>query len=326
MTDSSYLSTATLEALKLRSAKLRDLREYFYRNGFDEVQTPILSQDTVIDRHLNPLEVEVRDFPARHPGSYSWYLQTSPEQNMKRLLSSGMKSIFQIGPVFRAAEFGTTHNPEFTMAEWYRVGDDLESGIQLLEAIVVELLKTATPIRSTFAIEFALWTGLDPLGSPIEALQDHAMARRFVADRSWSADRDDWIDLIFSHDVQPNLGTETPLVVTHFPATQAALAKISEGDRRTAERFEIFYRGVELANGYHELLDAQVLRKRNVEANRHRLLDGKKALPEESRLLDAMDAGLPSCCGCAMGFDRIVMLAGGYNRLEQVLCFPWDRA
>ncbi|MFO0923430.1 MAG: EF-P lysine aminoacylase EpmA [Pirellulales bacterium] len=324
--DGSFRSTASAQILRQRAALLQSLRHFFDSRGMIEVQTPILSQDIVVDRHLDPLVVEVEDFPPRHGTSHTWYLQTSPEQNMKRLLASGLEAIYQIGPVFRSGEFGPFHNPEFTMVEWYRVGEDFEGGITFLEELTTHLLATAQPMRATFAEVFQKHLGIDALESSMDALADVAMARGHVQDRTWSMDRDDWINLLFSHDVQPQLGHEKPLVVTHFPATQAALARIADEDARTAERFEIFYRGVELANGYHELLDPSILRARNAIANAQRIEDGKTPLPSESRLLDAMESGLPACCGCALGFDRVVMLATESHSLRDVLCFPWDRA
>ncbi len=301
------------------------MREYFYDRDFVEVQTPILSHDVVIDRHLDPLLVPIEEKEPRHLGIHHRFLQTSPEQNMKRLLAGGLKAIFQIGPVFRAGEYGANHNPEFTMAEWYRVGDDLELGISFLEGLVAHLLHCSPPKRARFDEVFRKVVGICPLDASLEAMRQPALDWQLVDRIDWSDDREDWIDLLFSLKVQPTLGLEVPLVVSHFPATQAALAKISDDDPRTAERFEIFYRGIELANGYHELLDAQILRRRNEEANRQRKRDGKGALPEKSWLLDAMEAGLPPCCGCALGFDRVVMLADKANSLSEVLCFPWDR-
>lgn len=324
--DGSFRSTASAQALRQRAALLQSLRHFFDARGMIEVQTPILSQDIVVDRHLDPLVVEVKDFPPRHGTSHTWYLQTSPEQNMKRLLASGLEAIYQIGPVFRSGEYGPFHNPEFTMVEWYRVGEDFDGGISFLEELTMHLLATAKPMRATFAEVFYKHIGIDALEASMDALADAAMARGHVQDRTWSEDRDDWINLLFSHDVQPQLGHGLPLVVTHFPATQAALARLADEDARTAERYEIFYRGVELANGYHELLDPSILRARNAIANAQRKQDGKSPLPSESRLLDAMESGLPACCGCALGFDRVVMLATESRSLRDVLCFPWDRA
>jgi len=264
----------------------------------------------------------------RLPGepASNWFLQTSPEQAMKRLLSSGIGSIYQVGPVFRAGEKGRIHNPEFTMAEWYDVGAGLEDGIMLLDELLETLLGTQTCDRITFQDAFQKATGLELFESKEADLGRWAVDQNLVADSSWTDDWDDWIDLIFSERVQSTLGKERPIVVTHFPASQAALARVTPADPRTAERFEAFFQGVELANGYHELLDADQVQSRSHRANLQRELDGKKSLPVQNLLLDAMRAGIPSCCGCALGFDRVVMLACGATSLEQVISFTVDNA
>lgn len=324
--DDTYRATTSVANLRRRASLLQQTRAFFDERGFVEVQTPILSQDVIIDRHLDPMTVEVNWYPSRHPGQSGWFLQTSPEQNMKRLLASGMTNIYQLGPVFRAAEVGQRHNPEFTMLEWYEVGADFETGVLFLEELIQQLLATPNPMRTTYSKVFQNYTGVDPLSISIEELAEWAFERKLVDRLDWSTDRDDYLNLIFSLEIQDRLGHDAPLVVSHFPASQAALAKLGSEDQRTAERYEIFYKGLELANGYHELLDAKILRDRNEEANRLRVLDGKAILPEANRLLDAMEAGLPACSGCALGFDRLVMIAVGATDVSEVLCFPWDRA
>jgi elongation factor P--(R)-beta-lysine ligase len=321
-----FRPTATVESLRARAALLRACRDFFDARGFIEVQTPILSQDVVIDRHLDPLLVSVSGETSRHAGHSHRFLQTSPEQNMKRLLTLPIPAIYQLGPVFRAAEFGEMHNPEFTMLEWYRVGDDLEAGIQLLESLIQETLSVPHCQRMTYRDAFQRWLGVDALEAEVSSLAQIAITNGWVESQTWSTERDDWLNLLFSYGLQPRLGWEVPLVITHFPATQAALARISSEDSRTAERFEIFYRGVELANGFHELLDPIVLEERNRIANTQRSSDGKGMLPEANWLLDAMRSGIPACTGCALGFDRLAMLVMGAKRLSEVLCFPWDRA
>jgi elongation factor P--(R)-beta-lysine ligase len=320
----TFRPTASIEFIERRAALLKTLRRFFDDQSFIEVQTPILSKDTVIDRHIDLLSLEMDwpevDMPKR------WYLQSSPEAAMKRLLAAGMNRIYQIGPVFRAGERGLHHNPEFTMAEWYRVGDDLDAGLSLLDRLIQTLLETAPCKRVQYAQAFHNQTGLDVRIATTSELAQRAIDLNIVDRLTWSDDWDDWVNLIFSTIVQPKLGHDGPVLVTHFPASQAALAQLSQDDPRLAERFELFYRGVELANGYHELLDPVALRARNQKANADRLRDGKLALPEESFLLEAMDAGLPQATGCALGFDRVVMLACGSQRLADVLAFPIERA
>jgi elongation factor P--(R)-beta-lysine ligase len=309
--------------LKRRSQLLKQLRAFFDNRCFTEVQTPVLSQNTVIDRHLDPIEVAMQ-LPGSSPAT--WYLQTSPEQSMKRLLHSGIGSIYQIGPVFRAGELGRMHNPEFTMAEWYDVGADFEQGLTLLDELLQALLGTGNATRIPFEEAFRMATGLSLFEIRPKQFGEWAMEQGLVDSVDWSDDWDDWVNLIFSSCVQPKLGLEAPVLVTHFPRSQAALAKVCEQDNRTAERYEAFYQGVELANGYHELLDADELMERSKRANEQRVSDGKPALPLQNRLLDAMRAGIPHSCGCALGFDRVVMLACNAKSLEEVMAFTAENA
>ena len=318
-----FQTHAPVENLKQRADLLRTVRRFFDERGFTEVQTPVLSRNTIIDRHLDPLEL-VMALPGEIPTT--WYLQTSPEQSMKRLLNSGVGSIYQIGPVFRSGERGVNHNPEFTMAEWYDVDASLVDGLDLLDDLLRALLGTSSSARMRFDEVFRTATGLDLFSSSAIDLGRWSVEQNLVETEDWSSDWDDWVNLIFSERVQGTLGLERPVLVTHFPASQAALARVCDDDTRTAERFEAFFRGVELANGYHELLDADQLLARSVIANRQRIGDGKRALPLQNPLFEAMRAGMPSTCGCAMGFDRVVMLACEAGSLDEVVAFTAENA
>lgn len=320
---SDFQSQANPKSLLERARVLRLVRDFFDGRGFTEVQTPVLCREAVIDRHLDPIPVAMR-----LPGTEleTWFLQTSPEQSMKRLLASGLSSIYQIGPVFRDGELGRYHNPEFTMLEWYEIGAGYEAGQRLLCDLVELILGVATTVNMTFEQAFFRATGLSLYESSIADLGRFAVERQLVPTRDWSSDWDDWVNLLFSECVQATLGFDGPVLITNFPASQAALAQISLSDPRTAERYELFYRGVELANGYHELLDANVLRERDRIANAARIQDGKSALPECSKLLAAMEFGIPPCSGCALGFDRLVMLVCDVPTLKEVVAFTADRA
>lgn len=316
-------SSVSVANLKQRASILNKLRTYFNELGFTEVQTPVLSRDSIIDRHLDPIEVTMQ-LPGQPAAT--WYLQTSPEQSMKRLLCSGIGSIYQIGPVFRSGERGRLHNPEFTMAEWYQVDATMEHGLDLLDRLLMRLLGTPNALRIRFQDAFQNATGVDLFESKTHDLGEWAVQHGLVENMHWSSDWDDWVNLIFSERVQGTLGHASPVLVTHFPASQAALARICESDSRTAERFEAFYRGVELANGYHELMDAEQLERRANHSNEQRIQDGKKPLPIQNRLLDAMRSGMPNSCGCALGVDRVVMLACQANTIEQVISFVAENA
>ena len=318
--------TASMQSLRHRAELLWQIRSFFHQRAFAEVQTPILSHDTVIDRHIDPVSLPAGQLGLSILGDKRLYLQTSPEFCMKRLLAAGMSAIYELTSVFRAGERGNYHNPEFTMLEWYRVGDDLHQSVQLLSELVCEVLKMEQVEQLTYQAAFGLFAGCDPLSaSPLE-LANIAVKYSLGVDLDWSTDRDDWLNLLFAEVVQPKLGHVLPTIVTHYPASQSALARVSVEDPRTAERYELFVRGVELANGYHELLDAAELERRNQTNLAQRSQDGKLPLPGDSRLLAAMRAGLPACSGCALGFDRLLMVSLGVETIDEVLAFPIERA
>jgi lysyl-tRNA synthetase class 2 len=219
------------------------------------------------------------------------------------------------------------HNPEFTLVEWYRVGDAMEAGMQLLAELACELLDVSAVERLSYGDAFQTYAGIDPHTASVSQLQRAAESLGISPSCAMSdGDRDEWLNRLLSECVAPRLGELRPLILFDYPASQAALARVRPGHPPLAERFELYVRGIELANGYHELLDAAVLAERNRLANDQRLADGKYALPEESRLLGAMRHGLPPCTGVALGFDRLVMVVAGASRLEDVIAFPIDRA
>jgi lysyl-tRNA synthetase class 2 len=224
---------------------------------------------------------------------------------MKRLLAAGTTAIYQVTKAFRGGEAGRLHNPEFTIVEWYRAGDDYAAGMQLLSDLAAAVLSRGDAERLTYREAFWRYANIDPLVDSMDDLQR---------------------DLVLTQAVQPRLGAGRPTILHDYPASQSALARIRPGNPPVAERFELYVDGIELANGYHELLDPAILRQRNRTSNDLRADDGKYLLPPESRLLAAMDHGLPSCCGCALGFDRLAMVATGATSIAEVMAFPIDRA
>jgi elongation factor P--(R)-beta-lysine ligase len=322
-TQADFRPTASWANLRLRAELLRRVREFFHQRGLLEVETPILSADTVVDRHLDPFCVELAT------GRPMW-LQTSPEFGMKRLLAAGGPAMYQISRVFRLDELGRLHNPEFTLIEWYcpdKVADSYADGMTLTSDLCEAVLGRGPADRMSYREAFLTHIGLDPhtaaAAELIEAVRRHGIQppASLAAD-----DRDGWLDLLLSERVQPRLGVERPALVYDYPASQAALARIRPENPPLAERFELYVSGIELANGYHELVDAAELRRRNAAVNGQRVADGKAALPAESRLLVAMESGLPPAVGVALGFDRLVMLAAGATSVAQVMAFPFDRA
>lgn len=311
--------TATWAALQQRAAILRRLREFFQAREFVEVETPLLSEDTVVDRHLEPWPV-----PSPSGGNSRAWLQTSPEFGMKRLLCAGADRIYQVTRAFRVGERGKLHNPEFTIVEWYRLGDDMAAGMRLLGELATELLSTSPAVEMSYGAAFEEFVGINPHRATVDTLQACAREHGIV---SASGDKDDWLNLLLAELVEPQLGQSQPLILYDYPASQAALARIRDEEPPVAERFELYFRGIELANGYHELCDPGALRRRNEHTNALRAQDGKEPLPVESRMLAAMEnPGLPACSGVALGFDRLVMLALEANSLDEVMPFPIERA
>lgn len=246
---------------------------------------------------------------------------------MKRLLAAGGGRMYQVARVFRQDELGPLHNPEFTLVEWYQPGEDMAAGMELTSDLCEAILGRGPAERLSYAEAFDHFVGIDPLSIDnqqlVAAVKDCGIEPPASLDLN---DRDVWLDLLMVDRIQPNLGVDRPTLLYGYPASQAALAQVQPGNPLVAERFELYVDGIELANGYHELLDPAELRRRNREVNAQRLADGKETLPEESRLLAAMKAGLPASVGVALGFDRLVMLALGARSVAEVMAFPIDRA
>jgi lysyl-tRNA synthetase class 2 len=318
---------ATWNHLRRRAQLLRRVRSFFEDRDFLEVETPLLSHDTVIDRHLDPIPVRLLVDPLRPDHGPLMWLQTSPEFGMKRMLASGARAIYQITRAFRGGECGALHNPEFTIVEWYRVGDRLPAGMDLLDELSQFLLGRGASERLTYADAFQRYVGLDPHTCPLVDLKTESCRRQLAAPADVATmDRDAWLDLLLGECVEPHLGFDRPAILYDYPASQAALAQVRAGPPPVAERFELYVDGIELANGYHELTDAAVLQNRMAAANRARQEDGKISLPEDNRLLAAMQQGLPACTGVALGFDRLVMVATGATSLSEVMAFTYPKA
>ena len=321
-----FQPTASWTNLRLYGDLLRRVRRFFESRDFLEVVTPLLSRDTVVDRHIDPFPVQL-DGDGRNPGSGpAYFLQTSPEFHMKRLLAAGANAIYQVTRAFRAAERGTLHNPEFTIVEWYRQADSMREGIDLLNEFAQSVLQCPAAELLSYQNAFQRHANIDPLNATTEQLNDVVTGLSLSTASHNSPDRDTMLNLILDELIQPKLGVGRPTILFDYPASQAALAKVRRGQPSVAERFELFVEGVELANGYHELLDPRELLKRNREINAQRRGDGKRELPSESRLSQAMRHGLPPCCGVALGFDRLVMLAAGARTIDEVISFPIERA
>jgi lysyl-tRNA synthetase class 2 len=323
----AWRPTASREMLRLRAALLARARGFFAARGVLEVDTPIVINAPVTDVHIHSARVMLEAAGPTGAASAPFYLHTSPEYAMKRLLAAGMGDIYQICHVVRALERGRLHNAEFTLIEWYRPGFSLEALMSELEALVRELLGAPAASRSSIRISyreaFLQTLALDPFTAPMAELAEHA--RRAGFDGA-AAGRDELLELLMGTVIGPRLGQGGLTFVHGYPASQAALARLDPLDARAAQRFELYCDGIELANGFHELTCAAEQRRRferDIEERR------RLGLPEsavDEHLLAALEAGLPDCCGVALGFDRTVMLAAGADRIDAVLPFPLERA
>ncbi|WP_428306992.1 EF-P lysine aminoacylase EpmA [Lacipirellula sp.] len=310
------------ERLRQRAAMLARLRGFFVERGFLEVETPVIDAEIIPELHIEPFGVG----DASHKLAFG-FLQASPELHMKRLLCEGLPAIFQATRSFRYGERGAIHNPEFTMVEWYRTGDDMVAGMQLLDELCQTVAGSAAARHTTYAEAFRTHAGVDAHHATCEELATAAKRLNVAVPEGIHADdRDEWLNLLLADVVEPRLGADRPEILYDYPATQSALAVTATRADGTlvGERFELYWRGIELANGYHELTDAAALRTRLEEVNRQRSADGRPALPLPERLLAAMtDPGLPACSGCALGFDRLAMLACGATTIDDVMAFGW---
>ena len=309
--------------IRQRAELLRDLRQFFDGRGFLEIQPPCLSRDCVVDPYIDPLSIDRSQLATsiENDATETLFLQTSPELAMKRMLAAGAPSIYSIVPVFRAGESGPMHNVEFTMLEWYDVGASLAKEVELLGELASEILQLDGYDITTYRQVFQDQLGIDPIESDTSDLVslvksvDSELANQIN-------DRDDLLDVLMSDKIQPSIGLNRPVVVTHYPLSQAALAKASNEDPACAMRFELFFSGVELANGYEELLDADELLRRTDLANEKRALASLKPLQVPVTLVRAMRDGMPACSGVALGLDRLLMLRCGATHISQVIPFP----
>ena len=304
---------------------LAKIRRFFAERDMLEVETPLLCHAAGTDPNLQPFVAEFRQ-PGQTQGT-PLYLQTSPEFAMKRLLAAGSGSIYQICKAFRNEEAGRHHNPEFTLLEWYRVGfglDDLMDEIDALLACVFSGVREMRPAeRHAYRALFARYTGLDPALATTEEFITCARSHGLdEAEALCGEDRNTWLDLMFSHLIQPKLGLSRPSFVHGYPACLPSLARAKPGEPDVVERVEVFMDGLELGNGYHELADAAEQERRfDADLTLRRAL-GLALPPKDQRLLAALDSGLPDCSGIAIGLDRLLMLLTGEESIGQVLAFP----
>ncbi|MBS3798487.1 elongation factor P--(R)-beta-lysine ligase [Pseudoalteromonas sp. BDTF-M6] len=322
--DVLWQPSAQIDTLKQRAHILRQIREFFFARQVMEVDTPSLSQASVTDEHLQSFATEF--VGQGYAQGLPLYLQTSPEYAMKRLLAAGSGAIYQICKAFRNEENGRHHNPEFTMLEWYRPGFDEFALMDEIDELMQLVVGSEGAERISYQQVFLKVLAIDPLTITLDELKQVATAQGFGDIAATERDADTLLQLLFCMVIEPQIGQQRPCFVYHFPASQAALARLNEQDPRVAGRFELYFQGLELANGFNELTDASEQRQRFEKDNKKRLERGLQQVDMDEHLLGALEAGLPACAGVALGIDRLVMLACNKLHIKEVLSFDVDRA
>jgi lysyl-tRNA synthetase class 2 len=305
--------------LELRAGVRRSLRQFFDTRGFLEVDTPVLGAEVLPEAHIEPVEV-------RLSGGHVRWLQASPELLMKRLLAAGAGAIYQFAHAFRAGERGALHDIEFDLLEWYAPGTTVDDAATFLEQLCATVLESRGLDRVDCGDAFGAWAGVDPFrATPDEWLA--AVHRAGVAPPeglsalSSEEVRDRCFEVLLSEVVQPKLGHERPALLEAWPVSQAAFARVDPARPLTARRFELFVRGVELANGWEEETGREAVATRIADANAIRSADGRTVLPCPERFLEAHGPGMPAGVGIALGFDRLVMLAADATSINAVRPF-----
>jgi elongation factor P--(R)-beta-lysine ligase len=317
------------ETLQARAQLLAEIRCFFAERQVLEVETPILSSAAATAPHLQSLGTYYQG--PQDSKERPLFLQTSPEHAMKRLLAAGSGPIYQIARVFRNGEAGPRHNPEFTLLEWYRPDFDHFTLMVEVDALLSRLLATPPGERLSYREVFLRYLGIDPFIAPRQFLEAQAKSAGFHSHAQEDLPRQVYLDFLLAQVIEPQLGQERPCFIYDYPASEAQLARIRPPTAKEpflaplAERFEVYFKGLELANGYYELGDAAEQRQRFEKDLSRRREIGLRETPIDEFLLQALAYGLPDCAGVALGVDRLLMLLLGKERIADVLAFPVDR-
>ena len=313
----NWQPSASIENLRKRAAIIAKIRNFFNTRNYLEVETPIMARFGISDPYLANIKARFRN--------QSYCLQTSPEYHMKRLLAAGSGAIYQLARVFRDDELGRWHNPEFTMLEWYQPGINHHQLIDEVDLLLQEVLVSAPLIKKTYQQAFLEICDFDPITASVDLLKqivDSYGLGNVLPDTE--EDRDQYLFLLMSHVIEPGLSKESsPVAIYNFPISQAALAQVNNG---FAERFEIYYCGVELANGFHELTDPSLQRVRFEQDNAIRKAQGFEQCSIDEYLIEALEQGIPPCSGVALGLERLLALALNEPSISKVLAFDFIRA
>ena len=329
MTGDKWLPSASLMALKRRAGLLKGIRQYFDDQHVMEVETPMLSSAATVDVFIDSFQLEYKPIGGGTP--QTCYLHTSPEFAMKRLLAAGSGDIYSLGRVFRNGEAGGRHNPEFTMLEYYRLGMDQQTLMDDMTALLGAVSEFREVGRVSYGDIFSQYLGINPhTASSCDLLK---LVHEHIDSHISDLDRNDCLDLLFSSAVEPHLGKGSPenlagVYVYDYPASMSALARIHTNKEgyKVAARFELFINGVELANGYHELTDAQEQKARFIEEQEKRRQQGCPVYPYDENMMAALEHGLPDCAGVAIGIDRLLMLMLVKKQIKDVVAFDFHRA
>ncbi|WP_284443192.1 elongation factor P--(R)-beta-lysine ligase [Buchnera aphidicola] len=316
--------SASIKSLIKRSKIISDIRLFFSQKNILEVETPILSRSTVTDIHLSSFETNYFSLNNVNDKLKLW-LTTSPEYHMKRLLASESGPIYQICHSFRNEESGRYHNPEFTILEWYQPFYSMQKFIEEIDKFLQHILNYNQSDKISYQNLFIDFFKIDPLSTNL--LELHQISKKLKLDylTRFENDLNKFIQLLFTLKIEPNIGKDRPIFVYHFPAKQASLAAINSQDSRISDRFEIFFKGVELGNGFYELTDASEQKKRFIKDNKERFSMNLPTQKIDDCFLDALYHGLPPCSGVAIGLDRLIMLVLNKKNIQEVISFPLDR-
>ncbi len=318
--------TTSIDTLKRRAQLLADVRHFFAERNVMEVDTPVLSRAAPTATYLDSFEAHYQPAGSQ---SVSYFLQTSPEFAMKRLLAAGSGDIYQIAKVFRNGELGRLHNPEFTMLEWYRPALDYYGLMREVDELLQQVAAMPEAVKLSYHQVFQQYLNIDIEQTDGGMLKQVALSSMPSLPADWQTDDDGWLEMLMSEVIEPELTKlRKPVIIYDFPASQAQLAKLHQNaDGITvAARFEVYAGGLELANGYDECLDSEELRRRFDTDNRQRQEQGKPLMPIDFNLLAAIEHGLPPCTGIALGLDRLMMLVAEKTALNGVLSFGFERS
>ncbi|MFK5914328.1 MAG: EF-P lysine aminoacylase EpmA [Woeseiaceae bacterium] len=307
--------TASIQVLKERARILKSIRAFFVERNVMEVETPVISPAAITDPQLESFSTKFNQ--------QEFYLHTSPEFYMKRLLVAGSGDIYQLEKVFRDDENGRYHNPEFTMLEWYRLGFNHHQLMDEMEELLTVLMaeNNVNFKRISYQQAFINQLEIDPFEVNLKQLKQCAEKFNIEIPQGMNDDKDMWLDWFMVDKIAPNFSKECFTFLYDYPASQASLARLDNDDSRKANRFELFYGELELANGFYELTDADEQAKRFDNDNAVRKQRGQKLMPVDECFLDALKSGLPECSGVAIGVDRLMMLITGADHINKVISF-----